>query len=168
MASNLKHAIDRCWSEYQHLRGEGALYAAAVRVAEIADCLRVHGSNHEDAQGWLAKTESVQFSVNEIERACDEAVHRLQRLQQVVGTGSKFTYEELLFAITSRVQLELFVQFCMEHHIPCGLDPTVVDGELSALASSKQNATEFRRAQAAARKNWGMPLSSRWLRESLH
>lgn len=127
MASNLKHAIDRCWSEYEHLRSEGALYSAAVRVAEIADCLRIDGSKHEDAQGWLAKIESVQFTVNEIERACNEAVQRLQRLQQVVGTGSRFTYEELMFAITSRVQLELFAQFCIEHQIACRLDPTVVD-----------------------------------------
>lgn len=168
MLTGLNGEITKRWSEHQRLRREGALYSAVVRVREIESCLGDPAIPENRANEWYEIARSVQLTSMEVRRASDEAQRQIERLQKMLGTGSKFGYEEILLAITTRVELELFADFCADRGIVSGVNTEVLDDDLVALASSRENSASFRQAQTAARLNWGVPLKSRWLQDRLH
>jgi|SRR4026208_386896 hypothetical protein len=159
MSTGLKQEIARRWLEHQRLRKAGALYSAIVRLREIESCLE----EPTIAVEWRELTRAVQFTTTEVNRALEEAQQRIARLRKVLATGSRFTYEEILLVITTRVELELFANFCADRRTGVLVQTDDLDGEIIALAKSRENERFFRQAQSAARENWGLPLKSNWL-----
>jgi hypothetical protein len=163
MRSKLREEMTRRWSEYERFRKEGVTYSAIVRVSEMENCLSGQIGADGEAEKWNELVRSVKLNDIEAQRACDEAQRQLARLERIVGTGLNLNYEELLLAITLRVELELFTGFCADRGIACAVHPEVADADMIALASSKESGSLFKRAKAAAKANWGVPLKSHWL-----
>jgi hypothetical protein len=164
MSVELKQEIAHRWYEHQRLRKDGAIYSAILRLREIESCLEEPAM----LEDWRKVTRHVQLTDGEWQRALEEAQLQIERLQKMLGTGSRFSYEEILLAITTRVELELFASFCADRKAGVRINTDLLDEAMITLAKSRENAHLFRRAKAAALANWGLPLKSPWLQSYLH
>lgn len=167
MPRSLPELLEERWAESLRLYREGAVYSAFARLGEIYDCLKHEILSEEHARKWSATIQNVLITDADLQSIRTEAVWHVERLRRVLGVGSKYTYEEILWAITIRVELELVSQLLAERGIDELARATSVDNDLLAVAMSPVNASAFRRAQAAAKKNWGIPVHSRWLEDGV-
>jgi hypothetical protein len=159
----LDQALTRRWAEYQQLLKEGASYSAIVRLGEIANCLQPSSPPSIPVEKWQAILTEVHLTGEVLLAARTDAANQVNRLKRMLGVGGDFTYEELLLVIAVRVELDLFSQFLCARGIQPELNLRQVDTDIRELASATLNISAFHSAQSAARKNWGLPIRSRWL-----
>jgi hypothetical protein len=169
LSTDLASAIEERWADYLRLCREGASYSAGVRLGEIANCLRFAHLAPELASKWSRVLEGVTLSSDMLQSVRNEAARRIERLDRMLGGGSPVTYEEMLLLITMRVQLEVLLAYLAERGIGDLPDFGSLDEDFSAAVSSPKNSAAYLTAQQSARKNWGLPLRSKWLgSEALH
>jgi hypothetical protein len=97
------------------------------------------------------------------EAAIAEAIKNASRLQRMLSIGTTFTYEELMLAITIRVELQLLSQFLASGGEAPDFHFLDIDDELWRVAGHPENASAFRSAQTEARRNWGAPIQASWI-----
>jgi hypothetical protein len=165
MPDTLDQALTRRWAEHRRFLAEGAAYSAAVRLAEMDNCVRNAGSHDADVEKWRRLIHQAVLSAEQLAMINSEARRRIERLQRMLGAGSQFGYEELLLAVTDRTELDLLCNYLRAVGMVPNFDAGELDDDLIAIASSRQNSGAFQSAQAAARRNWGLPIRSRWLDE---
>lgn|SRR5258708_2158858 len=151
------------WADYQRLRAAGAAYSALVRLGEIGNVLD-HKDGHDPAvQKWKLTVGEAQIPDAMRGAAIAEAIKDVSRLQRMLSIGTTFTYEELMLAITIRVQLELLSQFLAQRGEAPDFHLSAIDDGLRRVAGHHENASAFRSAQTAARRNWGAPIQASWI-----
>lgn len=155
------------WGEFERLHKAGAAYPAIVRLAEIDNFLRNQRTQPRLVEKWSSAIGEVELSSEMVSSAMDDAKQSLVKLARMLSVGTTFTYEELLFALTMRVELDLFVQFLARRGIKIDLDVTLADNELLEIARGRENIAAFRSARAAAKRNWGIPVASEWLADTV-
>jgi hypothetical protein len=160
---DLAKAIEERWADYLRLSREGAIYSASVRLAEIAHCLRFAHLAPELALKWSGILEAVVMSSDMIQSIRNEAQRRVERLNRMLGGGSPVAYEEMLLLVTIRVELEVLLAYLAERGVGDLSGVGSLDEDLSAAVRSPQNSVAYFSAQQSARKNWGLPLRSKWL-----
>lgn len=143
----------------------GAAYSALVRLGEIDNCLRYGDLPEPLVRKAHTAIHRAAISDEVLAKASAEAKGNLARLKQMLSVGTRFTYEELLLAITMRVELELLEDFLRGRGMAVEFDARSLDDDLLEVARYHQNSSAFRSAQIAAKRNWGLPLRSQWLEE---
>ena len=157
-------ALSERWTEYERLREGGAAYSAIVRISEIANYLAHHkGGSRDLIEHWTTRLRGLEVPKDTLMMAIDQSYVALDRLRRMLSFGTDFQYEELVAALTSRVELELFAGFLRRLGTNIDLDFQLIDEELLSVAKTRGNTAAFREAQAAIRRNWGLPIRAAWL-----
>jgi hypothetical protein len=162
----LSHALEERWAQYIRLREQQAHYAAFVRLAEIANCLRYGKLSPQIRLKWTQRVAQPDLTQEIIKSIEVEAQNGMDRIQRIVGTGALIE-DEALLVITLGVQLEVLLVYLKERGARSSLDLGRVDALLQTMASEPENLAVYRSALRAAKQNWGLPLQSKWL-SSLH
>jgi hypothetical protein len=163
VAKDFSQVLEERWTDYRRFYREGETYSAFVCLAEIAHCLQYATLPPQLIQKWSMTIQNVSIADEDMRSAYTAVDQKVQRMQRIVSVGSRFIYEETLLLITMRVELELLSAFLKERGIAIRMDVALLDDVLVAMSTSPENAQDFRIAQAAAKKNWGIPLQTRWL-----
>ncbi len=151
------------WAEFERLYREGSIYSAIVRLGEIYNYLQHTTSSRDVTQHWGDILRGVQLSKEDLTKAERNAKDNLERLKRMISVGTNFAYEELLLAVTMRVELQLFAEFLASRGLAVSVDATCLDEDLLDLAASTNTSSIFGSAQSAAKRNWGIDLDSPWL-----
>jgi hypothetical protein len=159
----LQVTLEERWTEYVRLYEQRETYSAFVRLGEIANCLNHATLRDQLIRKWSARISNVPVTAKDLHALRSAASEQVGRVSAILRVGTTFTYEELLLAITTRIELELLSNFLRVRGIPVPLETSSLDEQLAATARDEVNASAFRSAQAAARENWGIPVHSRWL-----
>lgn len=165
MSDGIQRTLLERWAEYQRLLEAGASYAALVRLGEIDNVLHHQDGDYVVFRKWRQNAADIELSEELASAALAEAREKASRVMRVVSVGTKFTYEELLYVITLRIELQLLSEFLHRRGVPAGLDRLPCDVNLRNVARSRENISAFRSAQAAAKRNWGLPIRSEWLED---
>jgi hypothetical protein len=160
---NLIDKLNERWAAYRLFYREGAIYSAFVRLSEIANCLQ-HGNLPSTDKGrWADALRVVEATPNDLLSIGGEAKQQIERVRRMLGTGTDLIYEEALLIVTVRTELELVFKFLSDRGVSDLADASSLDHDLNEILRSPKSSAVFRSAQAAAKKNWGLPLHSRWL-----
>ncbi|MEM9193094.1 MAG: hypothetical protein AAGF12_28230 [Myxococcota bacterium] len=91
------------------------------------------------------------------------------KLERMLSVRSGYVGEELCLLITLRVTLELVLDLlpCTAAHRNLMARLGHLDRELIDVALSSRYRRAFQQEQRSTRRNWGIPLSSRWLHADL-
>jgi hypothetical protein len=154
------------WADYQRLRAAGAAYAALVRLGEIDNILNQNEGHDPAVQKWKLSVGQAQIPDAMREAAIAEAFKSVSRLRRMLSIGTTFVYEELMLAITIRVELELLSRFLAQRGTAPDFHLLAIDDELRRVAVHHENASAFRSAQTAARRNWGAPIQASWIEDA--
>lgn len=163
MNDRMDQALTELWAEYRNLCSAGAHHSAMVALGELENLLR-HGKIPRPLdQKWRAKLDQEHIPTERLSLAATETKVDIARLRHVMSIGDEFIYEETMLLITLRVG----VQLAMEFFASRGFDPEVdihdVDDDLRRIARSGRNFNAYESARRKARKNWGLPIVSKWL-----
>jgi len=159
----IERLLAQRWTRYEEYKRSGAAYSALVRLGEIINVLR-HGDISEPVgrKGDVAAGK-VEVSDEMYRQAVAEAKQNISRVERMLGIGTTFLYEELMLALTVRVELGLLCEFFIDRGIALEFSPGSFDEKLLEVSRRKENVVAFRSAQAAAKRNWGVPVQSPWL-----
>ena len=129
----------------------------------IANCLGHAQVPPETRTRWTALLEEVSISHEALRSIQGEARKTIARIERIVGTGSQFVYEEVLLVITLRVELDLVSAYLAQRGLGALPDVDRRDEEITSVFSTSAHSSISRSAQQTARRNWGLPLHSKWL-----
>jgi hypothetical protein len=163
MSAELERKLEARWDQYQHYLAGGASYSALVTLGEIANILRNGLISGAAAAKWRRTLDETSIPLDICAQAVAKAKSDIARLRRILSVGTKFLFEEDVLLVTMRVELEIFSDFMRERGTAIEFDLESVDCDLRHVARSRENAKEFRSAQAACGRNWGLPLRSAWL-----
>jgi hypothetical protein len=149
-------------------RPAGAYYPAVVALAELENCLE---ALPKKAQAKWKKRINEEPLTEEIVREVERGLRIvIERTQRVVSVGERWCFEELALALGWKIEIEMVLlflqkrQYLTEHDFP--LDE--LDEAIKGIAKSKGNQRDFRMAVSLLRKNWGLPIRSKWLTDDLN
>lgn len=163
MRTNLIDKLNERWAAYRLFYREGAIYSAFVRLSEIANCLQHGNVPSTEMARWAEALRLVEATPNDLLSISGEAKQQIERVRRMLDTGTELIYEEALLIITVRTELELVFKFLRDRGVSEVADASSLDHDLNVVLRSPKSSAVFRSAQAAAKKNWGLPLHSRWL-----
>ena len=162
MSDVSENLLQNRWTEYQRLLEVCASYAALVRLAEMDNILSQEGATWPISHEWPLIVQKETISDEMYRKALAEAEQNVSRLKRMLSVGTNFTYEEMLLAITLRVELQLLAELLLKRRGAIEFTPDLADEDLREVFGYSQNVSAFRSAKAAARRNWGIPIRSSW------
>lgn len=163
MDDAIERLLAQRWTRYEEYKRSGAAYSALVRLGEIINVLRHGGISEPVGRKWNVAARQVEVSNEMYRQAVAEAKQNISRVERMLGIGTTFLYEELMLALTVRVELGLLCEFFIDRGIALEFSPGSFDEKLLEVSRRKENVVAFRSAQAAAKRNWGVPVQSPWL-----
>lgn len=163
MSRNVIDELESRWEAYLKFYREGAIYSAFVRLSEIANCLQHGDVSSNVIAKWSEALRRVEPTHDDLSTIGREARHQIARIRQMLNAGVDLTYEEVLLAITVRTELDLLSGFLGDRGVVIDAEVGSLDEDLDEVARARRSLVVFRSAQKAAKKNWGLPLRSKWL-----
>jgi hypothetical protein len=163
LTKDLDQELKGRWEEYLRLFRAGAIYPAFVRLAEIANCVQHCGTTRDSVSKWTSVVRDVVITPNEMHAIRAAAEKNSARVKRILDGAEKINYEEFVLIITLLTELDLLRHYLVERGVTDFSSAVPLYEEMIAAASSPNNRSAHRSAQAAARQNWGIPVSSRWL-----
>jgi len=163
MSNNLADELQERWEAYLRYYREGAIYSAFVRLSEIANWLKFVGVPSNLVSTWADTLRKVEVTSNDLQSIGEEVDQRIERIRRILDADTDLIYEEILLVITIRTELDLLSWYLADRGAEELADASSVDQALGAIAQAPKSSAVFRSAQASAKKNWGLPLHSKWL-----
>ncbi|WP_028350377.1 hypothetical protein [Bradyrhizobium murdochi] len=162
MGDVTENLLQSRWSEYQRLLAVHASYAALVRLAEMDNVLSQEGATWPIPHKWVVIVQNETIPDELYRKALAEAEQNVSRLKRILGVGTNFTHEEMVLAITLRVELQLLAELLLKRRGAIEFAPDLADEDLREISRYSQNVSAFRAAKATAKRNWGIPIRSSW------
>lgn len=162
MSDVTENLLQGRWTEYQRLLEVRASYAPLVRLAEIDNVLSQEGVPRPISHKWALIVQEEKIPDEMYRKALAEAEQNVSRLKRMLSAETNFTYEEMVLAITLRVELQLLAEFLLKRRGAIEFAPDLADKDLREVAGNSQNVSALRSAKAAAKRNWGIPIRSSW------
>jgi len=162
MSDVTENLLQNRWTEYRRLLEVRASYAALVRLAEMDNVLSQEGTTWPISLKWVSIVQKETIPDEMYKKTLAEAEQNVSRLKRMLSVGTNFTYEELVLAITLRVELQLLAEFLLKRRGEIEFAPDLADEDLREVSGYSQNVSTFRAAKATAKRNWGIPIQSSW------
>jgi len=163
VAKDLDQELKGRWEEYLRLFREDAVYSAFVRLAEISNCVRHCDMTRESVSKWASLVREVVITPNELLAIRATGNSNTARVQRILDSAEKINYEEFVLIITLLTELDLLFNYLAERGVTVFSSSDPLYEEMLAVASSPINRSAHGSAQASARRNWGIPVYSKWL-----
>jgi len=162
MSDVTENLLQNRWTEYQRLLEVRASYAALVRLAEMDNVLSQEGTTRSISRKWILIVQKEMIPDEVYRKALAEGEQNVSRLKRMLSVGTNFTYEEMVLAITLRVELQLLAELLLKRRGEIEFAPDLADEDLREVSGYSQNVSAFRAAKATAKRNWGAPIRSSW------
>ena len=164
MGSKINRILEERFTEYKVLLKAKECYGAILRLAEIFNCL----SQIEEPfySKWTERLQSEQLQDEVIQTALVGLERNAERIRRVLSVGDVWNEDEILLILTKRIQIEMLLQFLKEiysHSMEVFLDD--IDRKVEEISASKQNGRTYKLVVAQLKRNWGLPIDSKWLRD---
>lgn len=160
---DLEAQLDERFEWYLSLQQTGVHYSALKRIAEIFNCLpKLAG---EQQKRWIERV-SREMLLHDVVKATEDGIENdAQRIRRILSFGTKWNSDELLLVVQLKIEIEMVIAL-LNHYSQTVVSIASykdIDEDIVEIANSKENARAFDMAVSLMRRNWGLPLSSRWL-----
>ena len=156
--------LEAVFAEHQKLLQAGAAYSACVRLGEIVNCVRHNLCSTRESEAWMARVAAADLSVGDIATISQDLQSSLDRIDHILGVASEWQYEEILLIVTLRIEASMAMEFLLARGIDVSsIDMSVADEAMEAYASKSDGLRLICEASRTVKRNWGIPLSHRWL-----
>ncbi|MET0649133.1 MAG: hypothetical protein ABW208_21185 [Pyrinomonadaceae bacterium] len=159
----LEEAFDERFNEYRGLFQAGAYFGAVSKLAELENCLPLLRKGSQAR--WRNQINKEPLS-EEVLRALEAEIETAtQNIRRILSFGTKWNHDELLLVWTIRIQIEMLSRFLTRRQqlSPLCFPSDDVDEAMLEVAKSKTNKRDLQIAINLIKRNWGLPISSRWL-----
>ena len=159
----LEEAFNQSFLEYSYLMQGGAYFGAVSKLAEMENCLPLLSKGLQAK--WREQISKEILSEDVIRELKVEIEKAVEKIKRILSFGTKWQYEELLLVWTIRIQIEMLLRFLSERHWLTERNFSLedIDEAMLEVAKSKINKQNLQIATNLMKKNWGLPINSRWL-----
>ncbi len=160
---DLEKAFDESFLWYSNLMQGGAYFGALSKLAEMENCLPQLSKGLQAK--WREQINKEVLSEDAIRELKVEIEKAIEKIRRILSFGTKWEPEELLLVWTIRIQIEMLLHFLNERHEITEHNSSLeeIDEAMLQVAKSKINKQGVQSATALIKRNWGLPISSRWL-----
>jgi hypothetical protein len=141
----------------------GAYHSALNSLAEIFHCLPILDSSTR--RRWENRLRSQKLSVETLNAGFVGIEEEVRIIRRILSIGTVWNGDEILLVLMKRIEIDLLLTFLTEfcsYHEAVSLD--YIDERIKSIAETKENKHTFEEAKGLMRKNWGLPINSKWLR----
>jgi hypothetical protein len=164
---HLEQAFNQRFQWYEDNREAGSYYPAILALAELEDCLEALPKNVQAS--WRKRINGEPLT-GEVVRGVEAGIaEALETVRRIISVGNRWCFEEFSLVLGKMTEVELVLRFLQQrglltrHLFP--LDE--LEADLLEIAGSKGNKQDFRMAVTLNKRNWGLPINSRWLGDEL-
>jgi len=159
----MEKALRDVWASYERFRSKGEAYSAITQLAGLENVVFFGTLEVSVRDRWRSRVVNEKLSPAEMEVALTSAKVTVERLKRILGVGGRFEYEELMLLLTLRIEVDLVNELLVRRTGVAAAETVTIDEDLVDLMQSTNHSSAFANAQAAARRNWGIPIATRWL-----
>ena len=154
--------LSRRVEEFERFRDGGEIYSAIARLAEIFHSLQSLSTG--EASRWRQTVKHALASAGRVDAVPRRVRSNAKRVRRLLAVGTSFGDEEVVLLLTLRIEGDLVEEFLRQWQgSGSGVRWDDIDTNVVALAKSVRHRRLFRRSQEQVRRNWGIPLHSKWL-----
>ncbi len=160
---DLEETFNEYFLDYTEFIQGGSYFTAVSKLAEIENCLPQLNKGLQAK--WKDRISKEVLSEDVIRALKIEIEVAIQEIRRILSFGTKWQFEELIVVWTRRIQIEMILHFLSERHQLTERDFSLedVDEAMLEVAKSKINKQNLQIATNLMKKNWGLPINSRWL-----
>jgi len=163
MDSALSKTIAERYEEYKDHRRSDALLSAFARIGEIDNCIKNLSVRRNIRAEWEAILSDELIDDKDIQKIFQQIENRLFQVKKILAVGG-LLYEEALLIITFRVEIDMAINFLAARGIDISrLSTDQTDAMIMEAVGARESQHLFKEAMLNAKRNWGIPLTNRWL-----
>lgn len=167
MGYNLEEGLNDRFSEYLRLIPIAEPYLAIANLVQIHHCLSAMDAHSRTK--WDERLNQLQLT-EEVLKAAELGVDRdVKYIERVLSIGTIWNDDEILLVLQQRIFVDLFLDFYryrFNREIPLDLDRA--DRLIKSVARTPENKRSYEIAIRLMKKNWGLPIRSKWLNEEFY
>ncbi|MCI0664319.1 MAG: hypothetical protein L0220_24945 [Acidobacteria bacterium] len=169
MSFNWEKSIEERMSEYTRLSEIGGeyYYNAIENLVEIHHCLPFLDA--KSRAKWRKRLKQIHLSeepLKIVEHGVDSDIKYIER---VLSIGTIWNDDEISYVLQRRILVDMVLEYFRE---AIGreilLDHSNADKLIISIAQSRKNKRSFEIAVRQIKKNWGLPIRSKWLDMELY
>jgi hypothetical protein len=162
----MEKELNHRFSFYKDLLQAGEYHSALTYLAAISHCVpKLDTAAQSKWVDFLRKEHPSEDAIRAAGIGIEKAA---QIIRRILSIGTKWNDDEILLVLQKRIEIDLLLHFlneCCSRQLSIPLDD--VDEAILHLANSKENKRDFKLVVNQIKKNWGLPIESKWLKEDL-
>lgn len=161
MSIELEKKLNEKFQDYLHFLHGGSAYSAIQKLGEIFNCLPMLSRSKQ--MEWIEQLRNERLSEATIDSVKSKIENDIKSIERIVSVGSKFIVEEFVLILTSRIQIELVLDLLQELGFDeIKVESDEIDDKITRISQVKENKEAFKDAISLLKKNWGVPITSKW------
>lgn len=160
--STLEKRLNEKFEEYALFLYGGSLYSAIIKAGEIYNCALP--LERKRKQEWIDLLRREKLPKTEIQTITIELEEDVKIIQHLLSNFDVWIVEELILILMKRIEVDLVLVVLREiWYEEINIDLTTVDEKILQRSQANESKRQFTAAVKSVKKNWGMPITNKWL-----
>jgi hypothetical protein len=158
----LNQELEERFLRFRRYRDHGSWSGAVTGWAEIFHCLPL--LKVPDQQTWTQRLLAEAPAETMINEARTTIHERVARIRRILSVGSEWQGEEILLLLGLRIDIDFLLDFLRDglgHEFSVSLND--IDEDLLHLSTTTLHRGRFRESARLMKRNWGLPIRSKWI-----
>lgn len=162
MSFDLEKKLDEKFEEYRcFLRGEG-IYRAMVILGEIYNC--IPKLDRIKQIKWTKRIHNVRLNEHQLQSIIIKAKGEIREIERLLSIFNVWIVEEIVLILTLKIQVDLVIAVLNEMgYREADINLYAIDEKILQISKAEASKRPFAESVNLINKNWGMPLTNRWL-----
>jgi hypothetical protein len=118
---------------------------------------------------WDDVFSSLNLTEDHLAKGESGIVRDVKYIEKIMSIGEEWNDDEILLVLQQRIFIDLFIAFYQERLArKISVDLTDADRQILCGARMQKNRQSYETAIRQMKKNWGLPINSKWLDEDIY
>jgi len=165
MSLDLEERLNEKYSEYVLFKRGGSQYRAVQLLGEIYNC--VPKLDKKKQVKWLKCVRKERLDKHSFQEIIAKLERDIREIKRLLSIFDVWIVEEIVFIMTLKIQVDLVIAVFEEvGYEEINISLTNIDKKISQISRGETSKRPFAESIKLIRKNWGMPISNKWLNNS--
>lgn len=162
MNFDLEKRLNEKFEEYLFFLKGGGIYRAVVILGEICNC--ISKLNKTKQSEWTKRLNDNKLSELQFQSIIVEVESEIKEIKRLLSIFNVWIVEEIVLILTLRIQVDLVIAVLNEMgYQEANIDLYDTDEKILRISKAEASKRPFTESVNLIKKNWGMPLTNKWL-----
>jgi len=160
--STLEKRLNEKFEEFILFFNLGGPYSSIKILGELYNCVLKLDKTIQPE--WLERIRDVCFSEVQLQIIVDELEKDIKNIERLLSIFNVWIEEEIVLILTLRIEVELISNvLTFIGYNKVSADFSSIDEKILQISQAEDSKRAFSESVSLIKKNWGMPITNKWL-----